>query len=84
MDRLQPLNLSVNKAAKEFLRRQFYEWYAKQVCSHLQGKTTEPIDLCLSTVKPVGAQWMVDLYDYIKGKAEIICNGFKEAGLLKL
>ena len=28
--------------------------------------------------------WMVDLYDYIKGKAEIICNGFKEAGLLKL
>ena len=28
--------------------------------------------------------WMVDLYDYMKGKAEIIRNGFKEAGLLKL
>ena len=34
-DRLQPLDLSVNKAAKEFLRRKFHEWYAKQVCSHL-------------------------------------------------
>lgn len=84
-DRLQPLDLSVNKAAKEFLRRRFHEWYAKQVCSHLQGKTTEPPkDLRLSTVKPLGAQWMVDMYDYIKGKAEIIRNGFKEAGLLKL
>ena len=28
-DRLQPLDLSVNKAAKEFLRRQFQTWYAK-------------------------------------------------------
>ena len=26
-DRLQPLDLSVNKAAKEFLRRKFHEWY---------------------------------------------------------
>ena len=34
-DRLQPLDLSVNKAAKEFLRRQYHEWYAKQVCSQL-------------------------------------------------
>ena len=32
----------------------------------------------------VGAQWMVDWYDHVKGKPEIIRNGFKEAGLLKL
>ena len=35
-DRLQPLDLSVNKAAKEFLRRKFHEWYAKQVCLQLE------------------------------------------------
>jgi len=83
-DRLQPLDLSVNKAAKEFLRRQFHDWYAKQVCTHIQGKTKElPTDLHLSTVKPLGAQWMLDLFGYFKGRPDIIRNGFKEAGLLK-
>ena len=82
-DRLQPLDLSVNKAAKEFLRRKFHEWYAKQVCLQLQqnGKQS-PIDLRLSIVKPLGAQWMVELYDYLKSKPDTIRNGFKEAGLL--
>ena len=35
-DRLQLLDLSVNKAAKEFLCRKLHEWYAKQVCLQLQ------------------------------------------------
>ena len=83
-DRLQPLDLSVNKAAKEFLHRKFHEWYAKQVCSQLQQNTKESIDLCLIIVKPLGPRWMVELYDYMKAKPDIIRNGFKEAGLLKL
>ena len=32
-DRLQPLDLSVNKSAKDFLRSQFQDWYAEQVFS---------------------------------------------------
>ena len=84
-DRLQPLDLSVNKAAKEFLRRKFHEWYAKQVCLQLeQNAKHSSVDLRLSIVKPLGAQWMVELYDYLKGKPDIIRYGFKEAGLLKL
>ena len=31
MDRLQPLDVSVNKAAKEFMRKKFQNWYASQV-----------------------------------------------------
>ena len=34
-DRLQPLDLSVNKAAKDFLRTQFSNWHADQICSQL-------------------------------------------------
>ena len=37
-DRLQPLDLSVNRSAKEFLLYEFQEWYAQQVCNQLQGK----------------------------------------------
>ena len=80
---MQPLDLSVNKAAKEFLRKCFQKWYALQVCSQLEGKTSkEPDDLRLSVMKPIGAKWLVELYDYMKSKPEIVKNGFKEAGIL--
>ena len=32
-DRLQPLDVSVNKIAKEFLRSRFQEWYASKISS---------------------------------------------------
>ena len=37
-DRLQSLDLSVNKAAKEFLRQKFQAWYAQNVCDQLEEK----------------------------------------------
>lgn len=78
-DRLQPMDLSVNKPAKDFLRKEFNTWYSKQVCSQFQGKSEKcPIDTRASVVKPLGAEWMKALFDYFKGKPEIICNGFKE------
>ena len=57
-DRLQPLDLSVNKAAKDFLRDQFREWYAKQVCMQLQEGEIKTVDLRLSLLKPLGAGWI--------------------------
>ena len=82
-DRLQPLDLSINKTAKEFLRKCFQKWYASQVCSQLEGKTLkEPVDLRLSVMKPLGTKWLVELHGYMKGKPDIIKNGFKEAGIL--
>ena len=34
-NRLQPMDLTVNKALKDFLRSQFQKWYAEEVCSQL-------------------------------------------------
>ena len=82
-DRLQPLDVSVNKATKEFLQRQFHDWYAKQICEHLKDDTpVRPVDLRLSIVKPIGAEWRKDLYDFLKAKPEIIVNGLKGAGIV--
>ena len=68
-DRLQPMDLSVNKPAKDFLRKEFNTWYSKQVCSQFQGKTEKsPVDIRASVVKPLGAEWMKALFDYFKGK----------------
>ena len=82
-NRLQPLDLSVNKTAKDFLCSKFQDWYAKQLCSQLQeGSETPAVDLRLSTVKPLSAGWIESMYNYFKTKPEIIKNRFKEAGIM--
>ena len=41
-DRLQPLDISVNKAVKDFLRNEFQGWYAIQVQIQLQNRSSFP------------------------------------------
>lgn len=84
-DRLQPLDVSVNKAVKNQLRTQFQSWYAQQVCHQRQeGQDKKPIDLKLSAIKPLSASWIVAACNYLKNKPEIIINGFKETGITNL
>ena len=72
-DRLQPLDVSVNKTAKEFLRNSFQKWYASIVCSQLNGKTEKKaVDLHLSVMKPHGAKWLVKLCEYLRNNPDII------------
>lgn len=44
-DKLQPLDLTINKPAKEYLRRKFQNWYSQQVVQQLENGINEPIDL---------------------------------------
>ena len=82
-DRLQPIDLSVNKPAKEFMRRKFQEWYTIEVQKQLDQGATDitPVDLRMSIMKPLGAKWLVSLYDYFKTNDSIVLNGFKAAGI---
>lgn len=75
-DKLQPLDVSVNKPAKDFLCHQFQTWYAEQICSQENPDQLEPVNLRLQTMKPLGARWMIQLYDHMKSHPEIIVNGF--------
>ena len=82
-DRLQPLDVSINKPAKDFLRKQFQSWYAEQIVSQKNdGQTVQPVDMRLSIVKPIGAKWMIAMSDYIKSHPEMIINGFKNVGIV--
>ena len=47
------MDLSVNKPAKDLLKRCFEDWYARQVASELEGRhlesaSIEPVDLGLN------------------------------------
>ena len=80
-DRLQPLDVSVNRAAKQFLWKKFENWYADNIVAQKDtGKELEPVDMRLAIVKPIAAKWMISLYDYFVAHPEIIRNGFKHVG----
>lgn len=68
------MSVLIKQLTNSFALMQFQAWYAKKVASQLGVKTFTPIDLKLSIVKPVGAKWLINLYDYFKSKPEIITN----------
>ena len=82
-DRLQPMDLSINKSVKDFMRSKFTDWYSEQVHQQLtNGDEIAQVDLKMSTMKPLGARWLVSLHDYICENWSIVQNGFKSAGIL--
>ncbi len=54
-DRLQPLDVSVNKAAKSFLRSEFQSWYANEI-NQQNCEDLEPVDISTARMKCVGDQ----------------------------
>ena len=84
-DRLQPVDVSVNKPLKDHLRNKFTRWYASQVQEQLEKRTSieeVKVDLRLPVMKELKAKWLVSAYDYIKGNGSNIQNGFKEVGII--
>ena len=64
----QPLDLTVNKHCKSYLKRLFSEWCAQQIENqHSLGKKVEEIkiEFCLTTLKPLHAKWLGEYYHEI-------------------
>ena len=84
-DHLQPLDLSINKAANDFLRDKFKHWYAGEVSKSLQAQLENevvPVDMRAGVTKELGAQWLVAFYDHICSHPDLVVNGFKETGIM--
>ena len=82
----QPLDLTVNKHCKSYLKRLFSEWYAQQIENQLSlGKKVEEIkiEFRLTTLKPLHAKWLVEYYNEITSEngSSVIINGWKAAGI---
>lgn len=88
-DRLQPMDVAVNKPAKAFLKKKFQTWYAEQISAQLEGEADvdnvniEPIDLSMAVMKEASASWLVEMWDYISDNPQFIVNGFLHAGISK-
>ena len=84
-DKLQPLDISVNKLAKDFLKQKFQEWYSVQILQQLDLSATnqelQPIDLCLPVLRKLGAKWLVEMAQYVGNNPDFIVKGFLRAGI---
>ena len=90
-DLLQPMDISVNKPAKSFIREQFCVWYSEQLLAQFQDQSDvplddvalNPIDLSLANMKNIGAKWLVETAKYISDNPQFIVNGFARAGICR-
>ena len=88
-DRLQPMDISVNKPAKYHLRDQFNQWYSERVAAQLEGDISDieqvelqPINLGMPAMKELGAKWLVNTATYIGENPHLIVNGFVRSGIV--
>ena len=78
----QPLDVSVNKPCKDFLRNEAQTWYSQQIVEQTKsGKLPHQVKVAtqLSIVKPLHAKWVTKFYDYIRSKPDIVRNGWSKA-----
>ena len=83
-DKLQPLDVSVNKPAKDHLKQKFHKWYAEKVMEQIEAGNSPDevvVDIKLTVMKEIGAKWLVSMFDYFQGHPEICRNGFVKAGI---
>ena len=59
-------------------------WYTEQVAKQLnKGKapTDVEVSLNLSEIKPLHAKWIYEMCEYLRGRSDLVLNGFELAGI---
>ena len=84
-DKLQPLDLSVNKPLKDGMKAKFQQRYADEVLKR-QLQTTAvkhiKVDINLGVVKNTNASWLIFVWRALEKRPEAIINGFRKAGII--
>ena len=68
---LQPLDIAVNKPAKDFLKRKVEDWYNNPVTKELQdvsdidSAVIQSVNLSMAAIKELSAKWLLAMSEYI-------------------
>lgn len=90
-DKLQPLDLSVNREYKEELKAHFHDWYSAEIMQLLKQQEADSgdgasnsvvVDTKTSVIKPIHANWVIATHQKMSTRSDLIQMGFRKAGLL--
>jgi len=83
-DKLQPLDIAINKSIKDRLRVTFQSWYAKEVSKQLTTTSVKnvKVDVNLGVVKIPCAKWIIEAWREVETRPQMVVNGFRKAGIL--
>jgi len=78
-DKLQPLDISINKPMKDHLKAKFQQWYANEVKKQLETIPVNQVkvDVSLSVVKSPSANWIFSGWQALGQRPDVAINGFK-------
>ena len=82
----QPLDISVNKPCKDFLRNEAQQWYSNEIAKQVEaGKKSHEVkvDVRITVVRPLHAKWVIKFYDYIRSKPDIVISGWKRSKIFE-
>ena len=82
-DKLQPLDISINKPMKDELRRRFQTWYADEVSKQLRTVSIHEVrvDTSAAVIKSKSLGWFVSAWQSLSSRPTLAINGFKKAGI---
>ena len=85
-DKLQPLDIAINKPMKDALKDQFQSWYTVQVQKKLEEGLTPAdeltIDATMTAIKGKSLKWIISAWKSIEQRPAKATNGFRKAGIL--
>ena len=85
-DKLQPMDISINKPMKDEMKKKFHAWYTDQVCKQIQeGVPLENVKVATPTsiIKHESTNWMMQSWQALQQRPEMAINGFRRAGILQ-
>ena len=83
-DKLQPMDISINKPVKNGMRARFQKWYADEVQTQLKHTSIDEVkvNVAASHIKPLSATWVISTWQEIEQRPELAISGFRGAGIV--
>lgn len=81
---VQPLDLSVNRSFKSYLRHEAQSCYSLEIEKQLKDSKQAheiKVDIQISVMKPLHAKWIVLFYYNMKNHNQIILAGWRKSKL---